>query len=658
MVAESKTPSADKERGGVMSGNAGYGQGFLYVTTTSTSRECESVSPPHKSNRHFRQETLLSSNSQTEFARVHSWATNQKVADLLDSNTVVKKNEYHRSPFTKDVKGSKTSTFYNAHSYPTKVPDEIIAPFIIHYTDEGDLILDPFCGSGMTGIAALKNRRKVVLRDLSPASTHIAYNYCTPVDLEAFRAEYERIQLRVREELQWLYQTECHVCGSTATVDYIVWSDVFRCPSCRSRIVYWGSAFNPVENVVRSKINCRCGEEFSKGQLEIIDGIPVRTHFYCPKCRHKSHETTKAELLTIRRIDSKKIPCWYPTDQLDKDSDMYYLCGLKRRNIESVADFYTKRNLWALSRIWNEIEQVKDQQVKRRLQFVFTSIVNRASIRYVWSPKRPLNVHVSNLYVPSIRCEFNVGKLFDRKFRAIMKAAEEALKFKPTDIRISTGSATELPEIPDGVIDYIFCDPPFGKNIFYADLHLMWEAWLRHYTDQEAELVISRARKRNPKTVQDYEQGMRTAMKEMFRVLKPEHWATMVFQNSDINAWTAVQRAAVETGFHIRGASLLDKGQYSPKQLKGITGKEKIATRDIAFNMQKLSSKPQSRPMKLADVRPKVEQIIRGIAPKIENGSGLANLYVKVIQEMLDENLDISEVSLLLVEETHQKLRK
>jgi 16S rRNA G966 N2-methylase RsmD len=42
---------------------------------------------------------------------------------------------------------------------------------------------------------------------------------------------------------------------------------------------------------------------------------------------------------------------------------------------------------------------------------------------------------------------------------------------------ISTASADTLsPGIADGTIDYIFTDPPFGSNIFYADCSILWEA--------------------------------------------------------------------------------------------------------------------------------------------------------------------------------------
>ena len=46
--------------------------------------------------------------------------------------------------------------------HPTQKPMEILEKIILASTDEGDLILDPFNGSGTTGIVANKLNRKYI----------------------------------------------------------------------------------------------------------------------------------------------------------------------------------------------------------------------------------------------------------------------------------------------------------------------------------------------------------------------------------------------------------------------------------------------------------------------------------------------------------------
>jgi hypothetical protein len=62
--------------------------------------------------------------------------------------------KYSLEPLAIDVSVGKTDAIYRAHSYHTKVPHLAIVPSILHYTEPGDLILDGFAGSGMTGVAA------------------------------------------------------------------------------------------------------------------------------------------------------------------------------------------------------------------------------------------------------------------------------------------------------------------------------------------------------------------------------------------------------------------------------------------------------------------------------------------------------------------------
>ena len=61
---------------------------------------------------------------------------------------------YEREPFAVDVSVGKTNQLYRAHGYHTKVPHLAITPSILHYTKPGDIVLDGFCGSGMTCVAA------------------------------------------------------------------------------------------------------------------------------------------------------------------------------------------------------------------------------------------------------------------------------------------------------------------------------------------------------------------------------------------------------------------------------------------------------------------------------------------------------------------------
>ena len=92
---------------------------------------------------------------------------------------------YNVPAFIHPITTTKASAIYNMHSYHQgKKPHDAIRQYIRHYTEVGDLVLDPFCGSGGTALAALLEGRRAIAVDRSPAATFITKNYITPVDVE------------------------------------------------------------------------------------------------------------------------------------------------------------------------------------------------------------------------------------------------------------------------------------------------------------------------------------------------------------------------------------------------------------------------------------------------------------------------------------------
>lgn len=66
--------------------------------------------------------------------------------------------------------------------HPNEKPLELVAHFIQLHTHPGDLILDPFCGSGTTLVAAKKLDRKFIGIDISPEYCEIARARLRAVD--------------------------------------------------------------------------------------------------------------------------------------------------------------------------------------------------------------------------------------------------------------------------------------------------------------------------------------------------------------------------------------------------------------------------------------------------------------------------------------------
>jgi len=69
------------------------------------------------------------------------------------------------------------------NDHPTVKPIDLMVYLIKVYSPEGTIVLDPFCGSGSTGVAALQENRKFVGIDLSSHYVDISTKRCADWEL-------------------------------------------------------------------------------------------------------------------------------------------------------------------------------------------------------------------------------------------------------------------------------------------------------------------------------------------------------------------------------------------------------------------------------------------------------------------------------------------
>lgn len=622
---------------------------------------------------------------------------------------------YDRPPFASDIKEGKNDAIYNAHSYHTKVPPRSIIPYILHYTEPGDLILDPFCGTGMTGVAALMcadpppdileqfpdlkervGQRRAILNDLAPAACHIAYNYTTPVDVGALRGEFERIKVAVGAAFSWLYGTEHYEPASgdydprladvsrrlknppsgpgtlfehhaepswelvsreevearlgysvknlppgrnwrkvdvatadrwvaiPATIQYTVWSDVYRCEGlltveeptgklstrgknegrpivrkkrllrgCGLPIVLWEVMQKDGHLSEDAELVCPgCQQAWSKVDLPWVEMIPVvcDVEFVGANgaTRRGQRPITRLERERARDAAPERWGLWYPVHDIYPYRELMTMSANKR-GVKTTADFYTRRNLSALALIWREIQLINETRTREFARFAFTAIIPYCCRKQNYGGGG--GGMSGTLYLPSFHQEKNVWEVFERKVEKLLGDFGHWHIADACVVR--KGAARDLHEIPDETIDYVFADPPFGGNIFYADASLMWESWLDQFTDEREESVYHRRSRQQReadgfvfKTLDDYRSDMESAFREAFRTLKPGRWATIEFNNSDGAVFEAIKDSIRAVGFEVANMLLLDKKQKTFKQVKGASG-EDVVDKDVIINLRK-----------------------------------------------------------------------
>jgi DNA modification methylase/predicted RNA-binding Zn-ribbon protein involved in translation (DUF1610 family) len=489
-------------------------------------------------------------------------------------------------PLDMASRGSKGTSAYLAHSYPTKVPPEAIEPYLMHHTRSGDVVLDPFCGSGMTGLAARRMGRQAVLNDLSFGAVHLAANASRHVDPVALAARGDLVLEKLAKPYGRWYATTGRD-GEAARIDWTLWSPSYTCPACGDLSVLWEDAVDRQSGRVANEWPCpRCGMTIAKRSATASESFPAWVSVTDSMGRYE-REPTPDDLERMLAISDEPLEDWIPRIALGPDREMYVRCALHLHGVAEVADFWTARNLRAIARLWAVIKEEPDTRIRQALAFAFTNTAWHATRMRRYNARGGQRPLTGTLYIPQLSIEVNPASVFANKLRQLRRFYTED-SAPAAGVRLLNGPAQDL-ALHDASIDYCFTDPPFGANIFYADCAVVWESWLGDVTNAEMEAVVNKSLKTKDggKSVEDYAAIMDSAFAEIHRVLKPDGWTTIVFNSSDPEVWAALRVAVERAGFDLASASHIDKTQQSFKGYKGRSGKEDVPAFDVVLNAHK-----------------------------------------------------------------------
>lgn len=92
------------------------------------------------------------------------------------------------------VKKQQAKRHFGVHGYFTKQSWNIVAEYIKNFSKPGDLVLDPFGGSGITAIEAMMNNRKAINIDLNPMAVFMVQALTAPVKISELSETFERVK--------------------------------------------------------------------------------------------------------------------------------------------------------------------------------------------------------------------------------------------------------------------------------------------------------------------------------------------------------------------------------------------------------------------------------------------------------------------------------
>ncbi|QPN64062.1 DNA methyltransferase [Synechococcus sp. CBW1004] len=430
-----------------------------------------------------------------------------------------------------------------------------------------------------------------LLNDLGPAASFIAAGFNLKFDVQQFEQEAWRILDEVEHQLGWMYEV-LHTDGnSRGRLNYMVWSEIFSCSECSGEINFVSEALESETGKARDSFPCpHCGFQLNKDRLERcfvtkldpvtqepwkrIDLRPVFINYSIGRISYE-RPVTKDDLDILAQIYKLPYPHEVPS-LIFPVENMYHGSRIEPKGFKSAHHFYFSRTAHALGMLWRLASEVseKNASLARALKFWLDSHFVNLSIENRYRPgvSYPYNLLSGVYYVSSMICEADYLKAYANKLKRISSAFSQCSAFSSSNAAITTGDCASL-SVPNESIDYIFTDPPFGANIFYADLNLLVESWHGVISDSANEAIVDSAKK---KGVNEYQNLMRHCFSEYSRVLKPGRWMTVVFSNSSNSIWRAIQEAMGASGFVVADVRTLDKQQGSYRQVTSTAVKQDL----------------------------------------------------------------------------------
>ncbi|MCX6153346.1 MAG: DNA methyltransferase [Candidatus Kapabacteria bacterium] len=442
------------------------------------------------------------------------------------------------------------TAMYNFHKYWSRKTWNVVGKYIENYCPKGGIVYDPFGGSGITAMEALKSGRKVIISDLNPIAIEITRLTIKLVNLLKLNEAYLRIEELVKDKINDLYKTQCRKCKNEFPFDVAIW------------------------------LNGKISE--------------VR-YYKCPACGDQQKSSNPALGFDFKQIDiisKTEIKQWYPKNRL------YHVTGkpfMKKEHYESVDELFTKRNLLALAILMEAIETEKNKDLRDFLKIGFSSMIHLCSSMTPVRPTRPMSSAWTqhSYWSANEFMEQNVWEKFESAIigkQGLIKAKEEANKYYENiqfarkfedviegdaDVFIYHGDCLELMNKiykkygDDGCIDYIFTDPPYDSSIQYGELSFMWVAWLKldnkYLENVDSKEIIHNEKQNKDFTV--YTALLQNSFRSMFNLLKDNHFLTMTFHNPTFKVRNSTIRTGVLAGFELQKIHHQDLAHASPKSL-------------------------------------------------------------------------------------------
>lgn len=390
------------------------------------------------------------------------------------------------------------------HKYWGKKPIECLAFLIENLTEKGDIVLDPFLGSGLVAREAAIRQRRFIGIDINPVAVELSNLLVDLPNPYHLQAAIEQLKISVQPEIYKTYLLED---GKFAS--HYLWNG------------------NKIQSVW-----------FSVNKANKYDKILPSSHDY--------------ELFKSFEKYEPKIP---------RPIKFFQNSRINTNDSLTLKDLFTGRALYNIDLLLDAIHQQPDN-IKSALLLSLTSasgqmsnmvfaITGRGKTKSQTTNKIEVGSWVIGYWRPALHFEINVWNCFIKRANDLLKAIEqnifqeryilstkiEDVTQGKADLAIVQGDNRKiLVNCPDETISLILTDPPHSDRIPYLELSEMWNSLINRESDFKREIVVSNARSR-AKDKQNYVNEMMEFMQTATRTLKPGGILALFFNARDTASW-------------------------------------------------------------------------------------------------------------------------
>lgn len=323
---------------------------------------------------------------------------------------------------------------------------------------EGDIVLDPFCGSGNPAIAALIKGGRVIAGDLNPMAVFLTKVLIRPINLATLKSTFEDVAASVSHNILEKYEIRCPNCKQTAIIKYLVWSNKNHSTS-----------------------------------------IPENAQIECSRC-HRSFFTklSSAEAKRQQELSQLTPTFWFPLNTIN---------STRKPPVEHHYELFTGRNLSMLAELLHAIKKVPSENIRDALLYVFTAVLYSCSSMQMFSEKERSSSRgwtALRFYIPPMRKEVNVWQAFERRFNNFRTCKRELLQNNfLSSVRITDSidefslnnyealsckaDAFDLISQAGNKAKFVFLDPPYIDDIDYFAFSEFWGVWLEMHFNFDKE---------------------------------------------------------------------------------------------------------------------------------------------------------------------------